>query len=120
MMVLYKADVLELDTPAAVAAFEQEHEFELAAYAHTMLAGIDVEREAIDTDIQSRLSEWTLDRLGAIERAILRVATWELQTKAAPVEVVINEAVELAKRYASPEAARLVNGVLGSWAQQEQ
>ena len=57
---------------------------------------------------------WTADRLGAVERAILRLATWELRGGELPAAVVIDEAVELAKRYAGAEAAPFVNGVLGA------
>ena len=52
--------------------------------------------------------------MGAVERAILRLATWELRGGELPAAVVIDEAVELAKRYAGAEAAPFVNGVLGA------
>jgi N utilization substance protein B len=57
---------------------------------------------------------WTADRLGAVERSILRLATWELRGGEIPTAVIIDEAVELAKRYAGAEAAPFVNGVLGA------
>ena len=57
--------------------------------------------------------EWTADRLGAVERNILRIALHELDGEEVPDEVAIDEAVGLAKRYASDDAARLVNGILG-------
>ena len=53
------------------------------------------------------------DRLGAVERNVLRVALEELDEGEVPLEVVLDEAVTLAKRYASEDAARLVNGILG-------
>ena len=56
---------------------------------------------------------WTADRLGAVERSALRVAIHELDRGEVPDEVAINEAVAFAKRYASDEGARLVNGILG-------
>ena len=57
--------------------------------------------------------EWTADRLGALERNILRLAILELDRGDVPVEVAIDEAVTLAKRYSSEDAGRLVNGILG-------
>jgi N utilization substance protein B len=57
--------------------------------------------------------DWTADRLGAIERNILRIALYELDGDDVPDEVAIDEAVTLAKRYATDDAARLVNGILG-------
>ena len=53
------------------------------------------------------------DRLGTLERNILRIGVFELEENAVPMDVAINEAVVLAKRYASEDAARLVNGILG-------
>ena len=68
---------------------------------------------ALDARITEAAEGWTADRLGAVERNVLRLAISELDEGEAPREVVIAEAVALAKRYASPDAARLVNGILG-------
>ena len=67
----------------------------------------------LDRRITDAAEDWTADRLGTIERNILRIALVELDGSEVPDEVAVNEAVELAKRYASDEAARLVNGILG-------
>jgi transcription antitermination protein NusB len=67
----------------------------------------------LDARITAASDEWTADRLGAVERNILRVAIEELDEGEIPTEVVLDEAVTLAKRYASDEAGRLVNGILG-------
>ena len=72
--------------------------------------------EELDARITAAAEGWTADRLGAVERNILRVATYELEEGEVPLEVVIDEAVTLAKRYASDEAGRLVNGILGGFA----
>jgi N utilization substance protein B len=69
--------------------------------------------DELDRRITEASEEWTADRLGAVERNILRVATYELAEGSVPLEVVIDEAVTLAKRYATEEAGRLVNGILG-------
>ncbi|HZQ82408.1 MAG TPA: transcription antitermination factor NusB [Gaiellaceae bacterium] len=67
----------------------------------------------LDTRITAASESWTADRLGTVERSALRVALHELRTGDVPAEVAINEAVAFAKRYASDDAARLVNGILG-------
>ncbi|HEU5212296.1 MAG TPA: transcription antitermination factor NusB [Gaiellaceae bacterium] len=67
----------------------------------------------LDARITEAAEGWTADRLGAVERTVLRLAVQELDTGQTPREVAIAEAVALAKRYASPDAARLVNGILG-------
>ena len=83
-------------------------------YAETILAGVGTDRAAIDALITTAAQGWTAERLGAVERAILRVSVWEL-TRSTEVNtaVAINEAVELAKRYCGSDAPAFVNGVLG-------
>jgi N utilization substance protein B len=72
----------------------------------------------LDERLNSALEGWTADRLGALERNILRIAVHEIESGEVPDEVAINEAVELAKRYTTDEAARLVNGALGKIARE--
>jgi len=69
--------------------------------------------EELDERITAAADEWSADRLGTLERNILRIAIHELEEGSVPPEVAINEAVVLAKRYATEDAARLVNGILG-------
>ncbi len=117
MMSLYRADVRQGAGPGIdelVSEWREEHGFELPPYSREVVEGVTAQREAIDEELGAFLAEWSVERLGAVERAILRIAMWELSQETVPGEVVLDEAVELAKRYASPEAARLVNGVLAS------
>jgi N utilization substance protein B len=80
----------------------------------TSLAHAVAERaDELDRRITEVSDEWPADRLGTLERNILRIGVYELEEKTVPPEVAINEAVVLAKRYATEEAARLVNGILG-------
>jgi len=88
-------------------------------YTRAAVEGVLRDRTAIDAAVDAAASGWTADRLGAVERSILRLATWELRTGELPAAVVIDEAVELAKRYAGSEAAPFVNGVLGAIARGE-
>ena len=73
----------------------------------------------LDERITAASDGWTADRLGVVERNVLRIAIDEIETGAAPVEVAIDEAVTLAKRYASEDAGKLVNGILGRVAREE-
>ncbi len=66
----------------------------------------------LDRELSAATTNWRLDRLGVIERSILRLAAAELAWEATPPRVVIHEAVRLAERYGSLESARFVNGVL--------
>jgi N utilization substance protein B len=88
-------------------------EGEIDSFALTLAEEV-VERSAdLDARITAAARDWTADRLGAVERNILRMAIRELDRGELPLEVVIDEAVRLAKRYASAEGAALVNGILG-------
>ena len=89
---------------------------EIDAFARELAEAVAAERAALDGRITQAAEGWTADRLGAVERNILRIAVHELERRSVPAEVAINEAVALAKRYASDDAARLVNGILGRMA----
>ena len=85
------------------------------------LAGLivrEVIRDArgLDAELEAVTSNWRLERLGAIERAVLRVAASELRRGETPPRVVLKEAVRLAERYGSEQSARFVNGVLDALA----
>jgi N utilization substance protein B len=72
-------------------------------------------RSTLDRLIAECAPEWPVDELAIVDRAILRIALWELaDAKNTPLKVAINEAVELAKRFGSDSAPRFVNGVLGA------
>ena len=88
-------------------------EGEIDPYARAVAEGVIEGHEELDRRITDASDEWTADRLGALERNILRMAIRELDEGETPVEVAINEAVALAKRYSSEDAGRLVNGILG-------
>jgi transcription antitermination protein NusB len=88
-------------------------EGEIDPYARDIAEAVIAAREELDRRITEAADDWTADRLGALERNILRIAIHELDSDEVPVEVAINEAVALAKRYSSEDAGRLVNGILG-------
>jgi len=115
MMVLYRTDLVGSDVDAAIASFADEHGFTMPEYAELLVRGVSSREAELDEAIAANLTDWTVDRLGAVERAVLRIAMWELVTGEVPAPVAIDEAVELSKRYATPDAAKLVNGVLAGW-----
>lgn len=89
---------------------------EVFAYAQGLVAGALAHQSSIDTLIACHTVGWTLERLPGTDRAILRMAVYELQHLGAevPASVVINEAVELARLYGDPSSARFVNGILAT------
>jgi transcription antitermination protein NusB len=82
-------------------------------WARTLAEETAADASALDERITAAAEGWTADRLGVVERSALRVAIHELERREVPAEVAIDEAVAFAKRYASDDAARLVNGILG-------
>jgi transcription antitermination protein NusB len=89
------------------------YEGEVDEWARRTAEEVAAEAATLDARITDASEAWTADRLGAVERNILRIAVHELEGDEVPDEVAIDEAVTLAKRYASDDAARLVNGILG-------
>ena len=86
----------------------------LHPYTITVARGVSEHTDHIDDLIASHLQGWTLDRLPAVDRAILRVAVWELlHADDVPEPVAVDEAVELAKELSTDETPGFVNGVLG-------
>lgn len=114
VFVLYRHDLLGREWDALGQSGDEP---DMDSYSLDLVRGVARERTAIDGALQPHVAGWTLERLGTLERAILRLATYELLWESeVPEAVVIDEAVELAKRFCSDEAAALVNGVLGSLA----
>jgi transcription antitermination protein NusB len=89
-------------------------------FALGLAEAVSARAEELDRRITDAAEGWTADRLGTLERNILRVGVHELEEGSVPAEVAINEAVVLAKRYASEDAARLVNGILARIAREEE
>jgi len=83
------------------------------AFAIDLARAVAEHAPELDERITAASIGWPADRLGTLERNILRIGVHELEEGTVPAEVAINEAVVLAKRYATDEAAGLVNGILG-------
>ncbi len=93
---------------------------EVAEWARRMFSGVAAQRTPIDGAIDGRLTNWTIQRLAATDRAILRLGAWEIvYDEDLPPKVAITEAIRLAKEFGSDEKTpRLVNGVLDKLARQ--
>ena len=116
---LFEAEARGL-SPAEVAdgrnalAEQQAGVTPLNPYTVTVARGVTQHAAHIDDLISAHLQGWTLDRLPAVDRAILRVAVWELlHADDVPEPVAVDEAVELAKSLSTDDSPGFVNGVLG-------
>ena len=87
---------------------------ELIKFAESLLSGTRRNRPELDDMLVAKASNWSLERMAATDRNILRLAAFEILFTETPGRVVINEAVELAKRYGSKQSAQFVNGILDS------
>ncbi len=82
-------------------------------YALELIQGICKNLEQLDTLISSSSHNWRVERMALVDRNILRIATYEmLHVEDAPATVAINEALEIAKRYAEPDSSGFINGIL--------
>ena len=85
---------------------------EARAFAEERIRGVVQERDALDVRIEPRLKNWSLYRLGTVERNVLRLGVWEMKWSDVPKPVVINEAIDLANWFSSPKSRTLINAVL--------
>lgn len=86
------------------------------AFASRLLRIVIAEGASLDAELIDVTTNWRLERLGAIERSVLRLGAAELREGVTPPRVVLQEAVRLAERYGSEQSARFVNGVLDALA----
>ena len=90
-------------------------------YIKEAILGIEENKEKILTYIEKNLkSDWKIDRISKIDLAILKLAIYEIKYKKLPYKVVINEAVELAKKYGEDNSKKFVNGILASIVKEEE
>ena len=88
----------------------------LRRFAEERVRGVLGTVDEIDGIISGLLDNWALDRLGAVERVVLRLGVWEMKNTAVPQAVVINEAIDRVNWFSSPKSRTLVNGVLDRYA----
>lgn len=118
MLLLYQHDVAGRPLDEIVAQHERDTGQELPAYSRGLIDDVLSRQVDLDAEIDRRAEGWSADRIAPVERAVLRVGLVELDRDDPPGAVALAEAVGLARRYASPEAATFVNGVLGSAARE--
>jgi len=116
---LYQRDLTGGDFEQLYDSYERDNSTPVSSFTRRQTEGAWEQRLRLDDAIDRVAEGWTTERMAVLERNILRLAVWELQTGEVPAAVAIDEAVSLAKRYASPEAATLVNGILGKIARTE-
>lgn len=116
---LYEAEQRGRTIANALADFDTRQAEKLqslseADYVRSILAGLDTNGSVVDATISAALRGWTLPRLFPVDRAILRIAVWELKFTDTPADVVRSEGLSLAAEYGSDDAVSFIGGVLGA------
>jgi transcription antitermination protein NusB len=114
---LYQVDVTKDHTERTLQDFfnhfAEEKDLDALPYAQELVGGIYAHLREIDALIEGAANNWTVSRMSSTDRNILRIATYELKySSGVPYKVVINEGIELAKRFGSPRFPGFANGVL--------
>ncbi|MDR1123882.1 MAG: transcription antitermination factor NusB [Elusimicrobiota bacterium] len=117
LQTLYYSDTgrLSTDDSALYAnGFYNDLDAETFAFCKDLVTGTNINIAAIDPIISAKAQNWTLARMSSVDRAILRMATYELVFSAdkAPAPAVIDEAIELAKKYSTENSGKFINGLL--------
>ena len=94
---------------------EHEAEIEVREFAQGLVEGVMREREALDRVIAGSVDNWRIERMAVVDRNILRVAVYELAwLPDTPAVVVLDEAIEVGKKYGSEQSGSFINGILDS------
>ena len=115
MQLLYQHDLTKADLHEAMAFFWKHFpaDPEVREFCIQLVLGTHERLTAIDDLLAEASEHWTLTRMSAVDRNILRIAAYELFDRPdIPPSVSINEAIEIAKKYSTPDAALFINGVL--------
>jgi N utilization substance protein B len=114
LQMLYQQD-LNPDMPADIVReliVERLRDESLSRFAWQLFGGVMESRAALDAKIEEIAANWSLKRMAPTDRNVLRLAAFELQYTDTPPRVVIDEALELAKRYGTAQSSQFVNGIL--------
>jgi N utilization substance protein B len=118
LFVLYQLEVTPLPVETLLDNVKLSEGYEADAFTRSLVAGVLAQRDELDVVLERHSRDWALARMAPLERNVLRLALYELRSGVTPPEVAIDEAVRLAKRYATDEAGALVNGILGGVARE--
>ena len=115
MQLLYQHDLAKTDHEEAMSLFWEHFpaNLEVREFCGQLVTGTLDHLSVIDDLLAEASEHWTVDRMSAVDRNILRLAAHELLDRSdIPLNVSINEAIEIAKKYSTPDAAVFINGVL--------
>jgi len=109
---LYESDLRSQSVDEALDSLASRMQTPVNAYTETIVRGVSQHRDQIDETLATYAQGWTLDRMPAVDRAILRVGAWEVLWGDVPDGVALAEAVGLANELSTDESGKYINGVL--------
>ena len=114
LQALYQDDLNPRQDPAEAETFLRSrlHLAELVEFARSLVDGVRRNRQELDQLLGQTADNWSLERMAATDRNVLRLGAFEILYTQTPDRVAINEAVELAKRFGAKQSAQFVNGIL--------
>lgn len=119
LQMLYQSEIGKAGAFESIASYwpsrdaERQLDDTLREFANTLVRGALSRREEIDALLTTHANNWRIERMGVIDRLVLRLGVYEMLAQAeTPSKVIINEAIELARTYSGEEAVGFVNGVL--------
>lgn len=115
LQMLFQIDLIGVEPAEVYAQFWDEHDTEddVRAFSQELVDGVCTTREQLDARITEIAEHWRIERMAVVDRNVLRMALYEMNRQPqTPIAVVIDEAIEVARRFGSEESAKFVNGVL--------
>lgn len=115
--IVFESEINGKDLDTVLASYlERENEVELNEKGKEFLVeyakGISENQDKILAELDEKMEGWSFERVGNVEKALLKISVYEILFKDTPKEIIINEAVELAKKYGDVKTYEFVNGVL--------
>ncbi|MCH2126166.1 MAG: transcription antitermination factor NusB [Pirellulaceae bacterium] len=115
LQILYTLDLNPDTSEQSIADFlaaRLDQDLQLVDFGMSIISGVQEQREMLDQTLRELADNWSLERMAATDRNILRMGVFEIRYSQTPPRVVINEAVELAKRFGAKQSPQFVNGIL--------
>jgi transcription antitermination protein NusB len=115
MQIWYQVDIGRMTPTEALATYWETHQAatDIVDFSRVLVEGTASKQDALDALLAEHSAHWRLERMAAVDRNILRVATYELlHCRDIPTKVTINEAIEIAKKFGTEESGAFINGIL--------
>ena len=114
LQALYQEDLNPQESPKMLSRFlaSNLNNEDLRDFARQLVMGVKRNQEELDSLLEAQANNWSLSRMAATDRNVLRLGAYEIRYSSTPERVAIDEAIELAKRFGAANSSQFVNGIL--------